>query len=760
MRRTMVAFVALLSLSAIAAGPRALVPQTNAVTTVSVDAALNRHPIDEGIYGVSFADAATLADLDIPINRWGGNTTSRYNWAISTANHARDFYFENIPDAAPNGGANGESADMFVALGSKSIMTIPVMGLLPTARNKDCGYSILKYAAQHCCSAHAPAPFENTDCGNGFSTVDGSALKTINNPLDVETQYTSAFQGDWVQHMVNAHGSAAAGGVKYYAIDNEPDLWDSTHFDIHPDPSTYDELWGKAQEYAPLIKTKDPSALVMGPELSGWMWYFDSAYDYEAGGHDYANHGSVYFVPWYLQQARSYEQANGTRILNILSLHWYPQGLRTVPGGPITNSEFDPNNPADEVTPATKQLRNQSTRSLWDPNYVDQSWIHDLGYENNKPRLIPLLHEWVDTYYPGTKIGLTEYNWGPDAKANVNDMSGATAQADVLGIFGREGLDLGVRWTSPAAGSAAYNAFKMYRNYDGAHSKFGDLSVSAAAADPDNVAAFAALRSSDHALTIMVVGKNFTSSTLTTINIANFVPSGPAEVRQLTAANAFAVPTTIAIGAGPSVSLTVPASTVTMLIIPGSYLDAPTGVVATATGPNSVDITWNAVPGANNYHVLRAARVSDPFVEFTATGTFSATDGGRIADTTYLYRVQASNGTISSAPSIIDPATTTLFTDDPLTAGTVVKKEHMNQLRAAVNAMHVAAGYGAATFTDVPVNTGTVIRARHIVELRTAVDQARATFGLSAGVWSDPAVVVNTTPIRAAQIIALRNSVK
>ena len=43
----------------------------------------------------------------------------------------------------------------------------------------------------------------------------------------------------------------------------------------------------------------------------------------------------------------------------------------------------------------------------------------------------------MNTYYPGTPIGITEYNWG--AEDHIN---GATAQADILGIFGREGLDM------------------------------------------------------------------------------------------------------------------------------------------------------------------------------------------------------------------------------------------------------------------------------------------------------------------------------
>ena len=84
--------------------------------------------------------------------------------------------------------------------------------------------------------------------------------------------------------------------------------------------------------------------------------------------------------------------------------------------------------------------RNRSTRSLWDPNYVDETWIND------KVQLIPRLQNWVNTYYPGTPIGITEYNWGAE-----NHINGATTQADIFGIFGREGLDMAARWTTPDA---------------------------------------------------------------------------------------------------------------------------------------------------------------------------------------------------------------------------------------------------------------------------------------------------------------------
>ena len=157
-----------------------------------------------------------------------------------------------------------------------------------------------------------------------------------------------------------------------------------------------------------------------------------------------------------------------------MTVHYYPQGGPTLPGD---ETEFN----AGEST-AADLLRNQSTRSLWDPNYVDVSYI------NTQVQLIPRLKNWVDTYYPGTKIGLTEYNWG-----NIDHMNGATAEADVLGILGREGgVSLANLWDQPdspnnptdATEYPGYQAIKLYRNYDGQNSSFGETSVSTTAPIP------------------------------------------------------------------------------------------------------------------------------------------------------------------------------------------------------------------------------------------------------------------------------------
>jgi hypothetical protein len=725
-----------LALSVLGATQHQPAPNDNPAVTIAVDATLNRHAIDPRIYGVAWVDTANWPnnDLGITINRWGGNAMSRYNWAYSTANRCKDYFFENQPDTVSSGdGSNGKSADDFIqptlAAGAQPIMTIPMMGLLPKDRVVRCGYSVVKYGAQDA---------QDGDCGNGKQM--GVRMKGVNDPADTSAGYDSTHQANWIQHLLDTFGPASTTGVKYYALDNEPVLWSFDHWDIHPNGSTYDEVWGKMQDYGAAIKAKDPAAITTGIEEWGWSGYFDSGVDAENGDDaDRQAHGNVPYAEWLLQQAHAYEMAHGTRIVDFATVHFYPQ-----------SGEF-----SDDTSANTQLLRNRSTRSLWDPNYQDESWIGGTQPDNGHVRLIPRLKEWVTNDYPGTHIGITEYNWGAE-----NHINGATAQAEILGIFGREGLELGVRWTAPGLNSLAASAFKMYRNYDMAHSRFGDLSVGDVVPDAtvDDLSSFAALRSADGALTIMVIEKG-TASTPVTINIANYLPSGAAKWYQLDSGNVIAQQADVPVAAS-SLMFTAPAQTINLFVIPGSYLNPPASVSATSSN-GAVTVTWPATAGAASYKVYRSTSINGPFNFIgNAPGTTFGPDGGLAADTTYLYKVASVSGSAVSPMSVLDAATTTIFDDDPLAAGVIAQAVHITQLRTAVNAMRTAAALGPQMFADSPLTVGTPIRALHVMQLRTALDQARATLGLPAMIYTDPTLTIGVTTLKAAHMTDLRNGVK
>jgi len=256
-------------------------------------------------------------------------------------------------------------------------------------------------------------------------------------------------------------------------------------------------------------------------------------------------------------------------------VHWYPQG-----------GEF-----GNDTSTTMQQLRNRSTRSLWDPNYTDATWIND------KVQLIPRIRNWVATYYPGLQTAITEYNWG--AEGHIN---GATTQADIYGIFGREGLDMAARWTTPDASTPTYKAMKIWRNYDGNKSTFGDVSVAASAPNPDNLSAFAATRTSDGAMTVMVISKVLSGSTPVTVNLENFAAGGSAQAWQLTSANAITRLSDIAFS-GSTFTASVPAQSVTLYVVAGGTPNTPPTAVASANPTSGV------VPFAVNFS---GAGSSDP----------------------------------------------------------------------------------------------------------------------------------------------------
>ncbi|MFM8444792.1 MAG: glycoside hydrolase family 44 protein [Methylococcus sp.] len=467
--------------------------------SLTVDGGLERHKISDDIYGMNFAEEALARELRLPVNRWGGNRRTKYNWQSSMTNTGRDWFYETLPEGTvneatlPSGSASDQFVDQNLRTGTKSIITLPMIGWVakstsPRKHPYDCSFKVSKYGAQQSVDNW------DKDCGNGIR-ADGTPIQN-NDPNEahefINKQGEAVDQGfvaDWLKYLASKYKTADQGGVSLYSLDNEPMLWHSNHRDVHPSPVTYDEIRDLSYRYGAAVKAIDPKAKSMGPVVYGWCAYFHSAKDGCKDGTDSEAHGNLPFIPWYLSQMQAYEQLHHVRILDYLDIHYYPQA-----DGIALSAAGDSDKQA---------LRLRSTRSLWDETYTDESWISDLDVNGVKVRVIRRMKEWINTYYPGTLLAISEYNWG-----GLESLNGALAQADVLGIFGREGVDLATIWEPPVASEPGAFAFRMYRNYDGLGHGFGDISLSAASNDSEAIALFAALRSSDNAITIMAINKS------------------------------------------------------------------------------------------------------------------------------------------------------------------------------------------------------------------------------------------------------------
>jgi hypothetical protein len=461
------------------------------VPVVRIDATEAGAEISPLILGLSSSlKAPELEQAGIRLNSWGGNPSTRFNYQIGHAwNNGRDWEFRNT-----NYGATGDAARGFIEenkeAGVETRLAVPTIGWI--AKNDD----------TNVCSF----PDEDGGCTGGDGS-DCEHQNVIADPRTANVESTPEMVADWVAGLV-ADGHAP----RYIAMDNEPDLWGYTHYDVHPDCPTYEELLETYLRYATAIREVAPNAELTGPVMCCWFDYWDVAPG-PADGSD------ADFLSWFLRGVRTHDEQYGTRTLDVVDVHYYPQ-----------SAVFN-----DKTDPTTNALRLNSTRSLWDPQYVDQSWIHSVI------EFIPRVKRIIESSYPGTPLFISEWNFGAD-----DSMNGALAIADVLGIYGREGVYAAAYWRNPEPGTPGYLAFKMHGNYDDRGSRFAGRVVAVESPDPDRLSVFGALDATAGVLRVMLINKDPESPISVDLDISGFTPApsarqfsyGPDDLSQIVAGSA------------------------------------------------------------------------------------------------------------------------------------------------------------------------------------------------------------------------------
>jgi glycosyl hydrolase family 44 len=409
----------------------------------TVDSSSSVHPISRYIYGVNQGDWAGRT-RHLTLGRLGGNRFTAYNWENNASNAGKDYLNQN-DDFLGGGDTPGEvvrkEAAATHAAGASIVVTVPIQGYVAADKNgggdvnQTPDYLNVRFRVSR---ARKGAPFR----------------------YPPDTGDHDVYQDEFVHWLEGAFPESRHDLRRtiFYDLDNEPDLWYDTHSRIHPDHATYAEMVSRTTEYASAIKAVAPGALVFGFVSYGWNGYTTLQNAPDGAGRD--------FIDFFLDSMRAAEGKAGRRLVDVMDLHWYPEAR----GNGVRVTENDD-------SPAVAEARVQAPRSLWDPSYVESSWISD---SVGAIRLLPRLREKIASHYPGTRLAFTEYNYG-----GGGHISGALAQADVLGIFGREGVFAATLWSlsDPGQEPAIQAAFDAYTSYDGTGGAFGDTSVAATTSD-------------------------------------------------------------------------------------------------------------------------------------------------------------------------------------------------------------------------------------------------------------------------------------
>jgi hypothetical protein len=476
--------------------------------TFTIDVTAQVKPISPYIYGVN-EPLGGAAYPNLTARRMGGNRWTAYNWVNNASNAGSDYIFQNDDYL---GGGNTPGGAVIPAVQNASahkaalLLTVPIQGYVAADKKGD---GDVRNTPNYLHVRFRPE-----------KPVKGSAF-TLTPPN------TTIYQDEFVNWVKTKYPYSQTDPARpiWFSLDNEPDLWAETHEEVHPAPPTYAELVSKGSAYAAAIKAVSPKALVFGPVSYGWYGYVRLQGAPDANDRD--------FLTFYLRQMKAKSAAAGKRLIDVLDLHWYPEAHV---GDYKTGIPTDGNN----TSPAVVAARVQTPRSLWDPAYVEHSWITK-DWLGGAIKLIPRMQAKIAAAWPGTKLAFTEYNYGAG-----RHISGAIAQADVLGIFGKYGVFAAMQFpllTQPE--TFVHGAFMMYRDYDGNNSSFGDRSVKAATTSAVDTSVYAS-RDSTNAKRIVIVAINKTDHPLTAaIKLAHASALKSGRAFRLTEAS----PTPVAAGA-------------------------------------------------------------------------------------------------------------------------------------------------------------------------------------------------------------------
>jgi len=497
---------------------------------ITIDPDAGQRPISPKIYGMNGPEAALAVGATLV--RFGGvpeNLVSGYNWEVNATHQSacnppdpEEPYYDNfaLGDGATPGALPSSVLDVAVQNGGAAMIPIPT--------------------GEYVAADSLPESVIETPSYMTARFRQNRAVKGDPFSLTPDTADEYVYQDEFVNWVKNEAGSTPV----VFALDHHPELWEYEVCLIHPDEASYADVVAINTEFATAIKNAWGEAEVAGPANYGWQAYVDlqnNPEDLEAEGE---------FLDYYLANMAANSDSAGRRLLDYVDLHWWPEvydsgGMRIL---------------EDVSTPELAEKRMQAPRSLWDSTYVEGSWINaDLNWEPIE--LLTRLQDKIDTNYPETRLSFSAWYYG-----GGSHISGAIAAADVLGIFGREGVGLASVWL-PGPAPYVFEAFRVYLNYDGAGSRFGDTSVSATTNDVDGSSVYASTDSTDDERLVIVLLNKRSNEREVSLTIAGDTTYDQCSVYVLTGDSAtLSGPTLLDAESTNSFSYEMPATSIAVLV--------------------------------------------------------------------------------------------------------------------------------------------------------------------------------------------------
>ncbi|HEY0703748.1 MAG TPA: glycoside hydrolase family 44 protein [Candidatus Acidoferrales bacterium] len=483
--------------------------------TITIDPTKTK-TISPYIYGMNFYSGVTGAPPQLTFDRAGGNRWTAYNWETNASNAGSDYLYEN-DDYLSSSSTPAEAVRTFIAGDQSnnlaSLITVQLQGLVAGDES-------------------GPVSVTNPPDLSRFKQVVDKKSTVTSTPFTSTPPTTDAsvYMDEFVWALdqkfssQNIFGANPTTHPTFVMLDNEPELWNSTHLEVQGStPVSSDDYIAKTITLTEALKDQFPNMIIFGPAHYG----FQGIYNWQ-GELNTTPNGANWFPDKYFAALSAASTTYGKRLVDVYDFHWYAE-------------EYDSNGTRSldltsaTLTTAQIQLIVQSPRNLWDTTFNDTTtnsnpWIYEeLG--NSPIALLGRLQTKINSEFPGTKISISEYESG-----GWNHIAGTIAQADNLGIFGAQGIFAANFWPPNGTFSYALAGFRAFRDFDGNGANFGDTSLQSTSSNVANVVVYASTDSTTPGRTVFVAINRSASSQV--VAITGQPLTGTATMYQVTATSA------------------------------------------------------------------------------------------------------------------------------------------------------------------------------------------------------------------------------
>lgn len=461
--------------------------------TVSVDASAEKKGVSPYLYGrndnlsddpskpVSASEIQMIKDAGVRFMReFGGNNGTKYNWKKKLTSHP-DWY-NNIYSHDWDYTAETMQANF---PGVQGMWSFQLIGF--AAETIDNNFNDWSYNK----SAWWEGVNQNL-AGGGTVNEAGGTVAAAEGDTDLYLQeWTADSSVAILDHWFGSDGIGLdKSTIRYWSMDNEPEIWSGTHDDIMPDQIDAEAFMQRYFELAKKARAKFPDIKLCGPVVANeWQWYNWNNTTVEYNGQKYP------WLEYFIMRCSEEQTDSGIRLLDVVDLHFYPN-----------------------ISDDAKLL--QAHRIFFDKNYSypDANGIKMTGangWDNSltKEYIFERCNEWLDKYMGAghnVGLGLTEYGT-PYGYENV--MVNALNYASLIETFAENDVEV---FTPFFWKTGMWEVLHLYSNYS------HQTCVKSVSDNEDKVSAFTTVTASEDSMTVILINRSKTESLSTNISIENF----------------------------------------------------------------------------------------------------------------------------------------------------------------------------------------------------------------------------------------------